>query len=362
MTAGVQPAGSGPAYNHLMPDRVHKITSMGANAPYEMQAAPPADAPGNGGTPPDGERARSVHEDQGRAHGVERTIDRVLAIQRPIVLAHLRGIRRRAPHATPDQLVRILEKRYLAAVTTGGAAVGATAVIPGIGTGVTLALSGVETAGFLEATALFAQSVAEVHGIPVDNPERARALVMTLMLGQEGSDLVKQFAAQATGTGVVRSAYWGELITNTLPKAVMSTVVDRLRGVFIKQFAVRGGAGFIGKALPFGVGAAIGGIGNHVLGRRVLVQSRLAFGQPPAVVPLDLEPRGDDTVLSATGKRVARVAGSVGGAVGRAASAPFKRLAGGVGRGSRGGDGAEGSSEDAASSAELGEERAESPT
>ena len=49
----------------------------------------------------------------------------------------------------------------------------------------------------------------EVHGIPVDNPERARALVMTLMLGQEGSDLVKQFAAQATGTGVVRSAYWG---------------------------------------------------------------------------------------------------------------------------------------------------------
>ena len=59
----------------------------------------------------------------------------------------------------------MLERRYLAAVTTGGAAVGATAVVPGIGTGVTLALSGVETVGFLEATTLFAQSVAEVHGI-----------------------------------------------------------------------------------------------------------------------------------------------------------------------------------------------------
>ena len=50
----------------------------------------------------------------------------------------------------------------------------------------TLALSGVETAGFLEASALFAQSVTEVHGIAVDDPERARALVMTMMLGYGG--------------------------------------------------------------------------------------------------------------------------------------------------------------------------------
>src|SRR5215213_1583692 len=105
--------------------------------------------------------------------GVYRGIDRVMAIQRPAVLAHIRSLRRRNPNATPDQLVRILERRYLAAVTGGGAAVGATAVLPGVGTGVTLALSGVETAGFLEATALFAQSVAEVHGIAIEDPDRA---------------------------------------------------------------------------------------------------------------------------------------------------------------------------------------------
>ena len=91
------------------------------------------------------------------------------------MLAHLRGLRRRNPDATADELARILERRYLAAVTSGGAAVGATAVIPAIGTGVTLALSGLETAGFLEATALYAQSMSELHGIAVDDPERARA-------------------------------------------------------------------------------------------------------------------------------------------------------------------------------------------
>ncbi|GAA4371193.1 hypothetical protein [Agromyces bauzanensis] len=284
-----------------MTERVHKITSMGPSAPRESE---PENTPGG----PDGAQA-----DLGRAHGVERGIDAVLSIQRPVVVAHLRGIRRRFPNATPDQIVRILERRYLAAVTTGGVTVGATAVIPGIGTGVTLALSSVETAGFLEATALFAQSVAEVHGIAVENPERARALVMTLMLGREGIDLVRQLAAQATGQGVARSAYWGELVTNSMPKAVMGTVVDRLRTVFIRQFAVRGGVGVIGKAIPFGIGAAIGGAGNHLLGRKVLQQSRLAFGAPPALLRPDLEPRGDDSMVKTAALRMSRAGLALGG-------------------------------------------------
>lgn len=284
-----------------MSERVHKITSMTPGAPREGEPEGPSGAP-------DGARA-----DLGRAQGMERGIDAVLSIQRPIVVAHIRGIRRRFPNATPEQVVRILERRYLAAVTTGGAAVGATAVIPGIGTGVTLALSGVETAGFLEATALFAQSVAEVHGIAVENPERARALVMTLMLGREGIDLVRQLASQAAGRGVARNAYWGELITNSMPKAVMGTVVDRLRSIFIRQFAVRGGAGIIGKAIPFGIGAAIGGVGNHLLGRKVLEQSRLAFGAPPAIMPVDLEPRGGDSAVKSTALRMSRAGAAVGG-------------------------------------------------
>jgi hypothetical protein len=279
-----------------MSERVHKITSLGADAPNETR---PDAASGSGA-------------DVGRAHGVERGIDAVLSIQRPIVLAHLRSIRRRYPHASPAQIVRILERRYLTAVTTGGAAVGATAVIPGIGTGVTLALSGVETAGFLEATALFAQSVAEVHGIAVENPDRARALVMTLLLGREGIDLVRQLASQATGHGIARNAYWGELITNSLPKAVMGTVADRLRRLFIRQFAVRGGAGIIGKAIPFGIGAAIGGTGNHLLGRKVLKQSRLGFGAPPAALPFELEPREGDGLLYTTAARMSRAGEAVG--------------------------------------------------
>ena len=132
-----------------MSEQVHRIHSLPDGSPWV------------GGLPPVGSDEHPT---------TVRALDRVLAIQRPVVLAHLRSIRLRHPSASTSEIVRILERRYLTAVTTGGAAVGATAVVPGIGTGVTLALSGVETLGFLEATALYAQSVAEVHGIPIDNP------------------------------------------------------------------------------------------------------------------------------------------------------------------------------------------------
>lgn len=252
-----------------MASKVHKIHSLPDDAPWDRTVPPPGS---------------SEHP------FMIRGIDRVLSIQRPLVLAHIRSIRLRNPRATPAEIIRILERRYLAAVTAGGAAVGATAVVPGIGTGVTLALSGVETVGFVESTALFAQSVAEVHGIAVSNPDRARALVMTLMLGKEGVDLVTQLAGQAAGRSAGRSAYWGELVTKSLPRAAVGPMVDRLKSMFVKQFAARGGASFLGKALPFGVGAAVGGAGNNILGRRVLTTSRRAFGAAPIDLPLDLEP------------------------------------------------------------------------
>ena len=219
---------------------------------------------------------------------VVRGIDRVLTVQRPVVLAHIRGIRRGRPNATPEEIIRTLERRYLAAVTTGGALVGASSVVPAIGTGASLALSGVETAGFLEASALFAQSVTEVHGIVVDDPDRARALVMTMVLGTAGSDLVRQLAGQAAG-GSGKSMFWGEMITKSLPRAVVGPIADRLKKTFMKKFAVAQGTNVVGRLIPFGIGAVIGGGGNHLLGRQIVRTSREGFGPAPETFPLWLE-------------------------------------------------------------------------
>jgi hypothetical protein len=233
--------------------------------------------------------SNEIVERASRGPTMQRTIDRVLSIQRPVVLAHIRGLRKRRPDATPDEIIRILERRFLAAVTTGGAAVGASAVIPAVGVGTSIALTGVETLGFLEASALFSQSIAEIHGIPVTDPERARALVMTMVLGSAGTDLVKQFAAQAAG-GKGRSVYWGEMVTQSMPKAVFAPVADAVQRHFVKRLAVTQGSSAIGRAIPFGIGAVVGGAGNHLLGRQIVKSSREAFGPAPAAFPLDLEP------------------------------------------------------------------------
>jgi hypothetical protein len=221
---------------------------------------------------------------------MHRGINAVLSVQRPLVLAHIRAIRRRNPAATPAQVVAILERRFLTAVTSGGAAVGASAAIPGAGFGISLALSGAETAGFLEASALFAQSVTEVHGIALEDPERARTLVMAMILGSAGSDLVKQLAGQAAGTGPTRSRFWGELVTKNLPKTVVGQVGTRVRKAFVRRFAARQSASVLGRAIPFGIGAVVGGAGNRLLGRRVIASSRTAFGPAPEQFPTALAP------------------------------------------------------------------------
>jgi hypothetical protein len=125
-----------------------------------------------------------------------------------------------------------------------------------------------------------------VHGIPVEDPERAKALVMGLMLGSGGKALVKRVAEQSLGRGTAGTAFWGELVTSRLPTGMMGQVVDFMRRAFLKRMARNTGASMVGRAMPFGIGAVIGGVGNNILGRQIVRAAREAFGP----VPLSFHP------------------------------------------------------------------------
>ncbi|QEO10485.1 hypothetical protein [Protaetiibacter larvae] len=222
---------------------------------------------------------------------IDAILDRIMSVHRPAVLAHLRGIRSRHPDASPPEVLRILERRYLTAVTTSGAGVGVAAAVPAVGTGAALALSGAETVVFLEATALFAQSVAELHGIPVDDPERGRALVLAMVIGGPAQELLTQFAGQASGRGPVKTEFWGTLIAKNLPRTVVAQFMDRVRKVYLPRMMAQAGGTVVGRVLPFGVGAVVGGAANQLLGRRVVKTARTAFGPPPYVFPASTTPK-----------------------------------------------------------------------
>lgn len=214
-------------------------------------------------------------------------IMKALDVQRPLVLANLNRYRRKYPEAGPAELAARLEKDYLTAVATGGASVGLFAIAPGIGTIATLGLSAVATVGFLEATALYAQSIAELHGISTAEPERAQTMVMGIIMGDEGSALIKEFAGQATGKGGLGRS-WGNIVGRSMPSGAVGSLLGSMQRHFLKKLLAKQGTVLLGRAVPFGIGAAVGGFGNHAMGRRIVAATRQAFGEAPLVLPLDL--------------------------------------------------------------------------
>jgi hypothetical protein len=219
---------------------------------------------------------------------VENALLRALDVQRPLVLANLRRLRRRNPGATTAELSAKLERDFLAGVTGGGAAIGATAILPGLGTVASLSLSAAATVGFLEATALYAQSVAELHGVQMQDPERTRTLVMAIMLGEEGTSLIQGLSSHALGKSGAPVQAWGSAVGRSMPETAVRSVGNRIRRMFLRKLLVRQGTAWVGRAIPFGIGAVVGGAGNLAMGRAVIAATRQAFGPAPMQLPPDL--------------------------------------------------------------------------
>ena len=225
---------------------------------------------------------RTVFEKDGSPKPtVVRAIERAVEVQRPLVLANIRRLQRKYPTADAAELVAILDRHYLNTVTGGGAAVGATAVVPAVGTVAALGLSAAATVGFLEATALYAQSVAELHGVRLADEETSRTMVMAIMLGEEGTSMMQTLA----GRGSAQS--WGSAI-GSAPSGMMSSVSSRIRKQFFKRVVARQGTALLGRALPLGVGAIVGGVGNRAMGKGVISATHTAFDSLPEVIDGDL--------------------------------------------------------------------------
>ncbi|MBU3705642.1 MAG: hypothetical protein FGM50_03025 [Mycobacterium sp.] len=204
-------------------------------------------------------------------------------LQAPAVKAYVARLRRSAPEATPAEIVARLEKQYLAVVMASGAAVGSAAAFPGIGTLAALSAVAGETVLFLEATAAFALAVAEVHGIEVEDRDRRRNLVLGVLVGDEGRGAVRDLL----GPGRTSGAWLAE--AELLPLPVVSQLNSRLMQYFVKKYTIKRTAMAFGKMLPVGIGAAIGGGGNRMMGRKIIANARTAFGPAPARWPGQLQ-------------------------------------------------------------------------
>ncbi|BDH56328.1 hypothetical protein [Tsukamurella sp. PLM1] len=225
---------------------------------------------------PDQPGVPAVQHDGGGVLGS--VIDRTSRLQAPAVARYVASLRADHPDEAPAQIIARLEKRYLLAVTGSGAAVGAAAAVPGVGTVTAMGAVGAETVVFMEASALYALAVAEVYGIPIDDRDLRRALVLTAVLGDAGLGALR-------ATVGAKNATLLNLKKNPTSIPGLGNLNKQLMKMFTKRFLAKKSPLVLGKLLPAGIGLVVGAGGNRVLGKGVIRNAREAFGPIPVTWP-----------------------------------------------------------------------------
>ncbi len=230
--------------------------------------------------------------------GFQSKIYQAISVQRPVVLEYLKSLRREKPSATVAEILKTLEKRYVTTVTVTSTGVGASAAIPAVGIPLALGLGAADLLFFYETSALYVLAAAELHGIEVNDAERARPLVFGMLLGEKSQSKVSKIVMQAAGAGGINTARtvaagrvgkalpggWGEVLTQQLPDSALAPLATVLARQALRAGG-KVGARTFGKILPFGVGAVLGGIGSFTFGRDVVKATHLAFPTQPASFP-----------------------------------------------------------------------------
>lgn len=204
--------------------------------------------------------------------------DKAAAISRPAVLRHIEQTRRSRPEASPADVIKLLGRRFTAAVATTGTVSGASAVVPGVTTPASVALAVADAGTFTAAAGLYTLALAEVHGIPVHDLERRRTLLLGVLLGDAGSKAINK-AVGRTGP------HWARKVVTAIPMESIHAVNKVLGQNFVTKYGTKQGILVLGKQVPLGIGGAIGGTGNAVFARFTIKAAARAFGPAPAEWP-----------------------------------------------------------------------------
>lgn len=204
---------------------------------------------------------------------VKATLSKALGAQYPLAVDNVARLRRVHPDKSPGELITYLKMVYLGAVTVSGAGAGAAAIVPNGWVQVPVAVADLLT--FLEASVLYTLSVAEIHGMDVEDVERRRFLVTAVLIGNTA-------ATTLTEPLIGRTApYWGKKVVQSIPMSVIDTANKVLGPRFVTKYGTKQGVLVLGKQIPYFIGVGIGAGGNHVFGWFVIKSAGKILGPLP---------------------------------------------------------------------------------
>ena len=207
----------------------------------------------------------------GRSTALERALDKAIAIPASRIEERVARMRRDRPGADAAELVEMAGARFRRDAGLSSGAVGASAAIPAISTGAAAALTVGQSAAFIASAVTYVLTVAEIQGVHVVDTERRRALVLSALLGKEGSEAVQ-------GQLGLSSMFWAAQLLMQMPLPSVKSINAHLIKRVAKRSAAKGGALALGRLLPFGIGAAIGWEGGRALANQVIEGAQAALG------------------------------------------------------------------------------------
>lgn len=216
-----------------------------------------------------GQSDTSQNADQIQTHPVMKALDDALVKAVNPGARHIEKLHSKNPNASRSEIANQLERDFRQSVTVTGVATGATSAAPGVGTLVGLAAASGDLVWFFTSASRYILSLANLYELDVEDIERQRALVMTVLLGGSATGIATR-AAETTGQ------HLGKKAVEQIPMHSVRAINKKLGPYFVTKFSQRGVIQ-LGKILPFGFGAAIGGASNYAIAHTTILSARKAF-------------------------------------------------------------------------------------
>ncbi len=131
-------------------------------------------------------------------------------------------------------------------------------------------LSGGEAAFTLNWSAVYVLALAEVHSVNLIEVERRKTLLMTVLMGNSAQAATAK-VAERTGK------HWSKKIIARVPTSALRGINSVMGRNFVTLQGTRQGIIVLGKVVPFGVGAVIGGVMNFGAATAIVKSAHRVF-------------------------------------------------------------------------------------
>jgi hypothetical protein len=179
------------------------------------------------------------------------------------------------PDGVRPERVDALTKTFARELGAAGAAAGAAAAAPTVGTAATMAATVSELAWFTGRAGDLVLTIAALHGRDDPSVDERRAWVLAVLIyGSSARDGFSRAVNEATiGMNVVADG--------RIPVATIQMANRIMARSFVRSYGKRRGLAALGRLIPIGIGAAVGGTTNYLAVRALARHADQFFARLP---------------------------------------------------------------------------------